>query len=134
MTCFDWGSFFSLGLACRISQSAASCTVKGAPVLGQNPASALRTQGISCLHRDYNLIFSLVQNGIIFTGMLGVFPNYPLASIPFFLHESLFNLFACLEAEKPPRRDGVPCTAVLLGCCSAIPVLPEQGKVAITIL
>lgn len=66
--------------------------------------------------------------------MLGVFPNYPLASIPFFLHESLFNLFACLEAEKPPRRDGMPCTAVLLGCCSAIPVLPEQGKVAITIL
>lgn len=63
-----------------------------------------------------------------------VFPNYPLVSLPFFLHESLFNLFACLEAEKPPRRDGMPCTAVLLGCCSAIPVLSEQGKVAITIL
>lgn len=63
-------------------------------------------------------------------------PNYsPVSPLFFPSHLSPLSLFACFEAEeKTPRRDETPCVAVLLGCSSAVPVLSEPEKVAITIL
>lgn len=116
---------YSLGPACRLSQSAVSCAVKG--VLGQNPKSALGTQGISCLHRDYNLIFSLFQNSFIFTGMHGVFPNYPLASLPFFC---MYHFLICLFVWRRRRSlwGEMKCHARQFCSPAAVPSLFCQSR------
>lgn len=75
--------------------------LKEPPCWGQYPTSALETQGISCLCRDWNLIFCLLQNTLIFTGTHGFFPNYSPANLPF---SCIYRFLVCLFVLRWRRK------------------------------